>query len=51
MYNCQEINHVDLFTEGLVRNLILNRELESLITREKKITEAVQTGQEALLIL
>lgn len=33
MYNCQEITHVDLFTEELV---ILNRELETLITREKK---------------
>ena len=36
MYNCQEITHIDLFTEELVRKLILNRELETLITREKK---------------
>lgn len=35
MYNCQEITHGDLFTEELVRKLILNRELETLITREK----------------
>lgn len=36
MYNSQEITQVDLFTEELVRKLILNREIETLITREKK---------------
>lgn len=51
MYNCQEITHVDLFTEQLVRKLILNRELETLIIWEKKITQAPQTGQEAPLML
>lgn len=35
MYNCQEITHVDLFTEQLVRKLILNRELETNYMREK----------------
>lgn len=50
MYNCQEITHVDLFTEQLVRKPILKRELETLITREKKITQAPQTGQEAPLM-
>lgn len=48
MYNCQEITHVDLFTEQLVRKLILNRELETNYTREKKLLKHLRLVKELL---